>query len=82
MLTDDSVSDRRINSLDRRKLKTYLSTDRRSGLADRRAKTSELIRRVLYGYKSERRRAHDDRRRLNTYIMNDRRSGVIDRRTA
>ena len=80
MLTDDSVGDRRIDSVDRRKLKTYLSTDRRSGLADRRAKASELVKRVLFGYKCERRKANYDRRRLNTYILKDKRSGIIDRR--
>ena len=80
MLTDDSAGDRRINSVERRKLKTYLSNDRRSGLADRRAKVSELIKRFLFGYQCERRKTNCDRRKLNTYIMKDRRSGIIDRR--
>jgi hypothetical protein len=81
LLVDDAVADRRVNSKDRRKLNTYIFCDRRSGLADKRAKNSEVIKRFLFGHKCERRRGNSDRRKLNTYIMKDRRSGIADRRS-
>ena len=81
LLIDDAEADRRVNSKERRRLNTYVFCDRRSGLADKRAKNSELIKRFLFGYKCERRRANSDRRKLNTYIMKDRRSGIADRRS-
>lgn len=77
----DPATERRVNPVDRRRLNTYISPDRRSGLADRRAGTSELIKRFLIGYKRERRLATSDRRKQHTFIMNDRRSGVADRRS-
>ena len=80
MLANDTADDRRINIVDRRRLKTYIANDRRSGLANRRAKDSVLMKRFLYGYKHERRKADYDRRKLNTFITNDRRSGIADRR--
>jgi hypothetical protein len=76
----DVVADRRVNFRDRRRLNTFLFCDRRSGLADKRAKNSELIKRFLFGYNCERRRANGDRRILNSYIVKDRRSGIADRR--
>ena len=81
LLIDDAEADRRVNSKERRRLNTYVFRDRRSGLANKRAKNSELIKRFLFGYKCERRRANSDRRKLNTYIMKDRRSGIADRRS-
>lgn len=81
LLTDDPAAVRRVNPVDRRKLNTYISPDRRSGLSDRRAATSELIKRFQFGYKHERRLAASDRRKRNTFILNDRRSGVADRRS-
>jgi len=82
LLIGDAVADRRINSMDRRRLNTFLFCDRRSGLANRRAKNSELIKRFLFGYKCERRRVDRDRRKLNIYFMQDKRSGIADRRSA
>ena len=82
LLIGDAVADRRVNSIDRRRLKTFVFCDRRSGLANRRAKNSELIKRFLFGYKGERRQANSDRRKLNSYIVKDRRSGIADRRSA
>ena len=82
MLIDDTVVDKRMNPMDRRTLKTYMENDRRSRAPDRRAKTSEIARRFLLGYSSERRKANSDRRKQNTYIRNDRRSGIADRRTS
>ena len=81
LLIDGAAADERANHRDRRRLNTYIFDDRRSGLADKRAKNSELIKRFLFGYKCERRRADSDRRKLNTYIMKDRRSGIADRRS-
>jgi len=81
MLIDDTVYDMRMNPVDRRNLKTYMEKDRRSGAPDRRAKTSEIVKRFLLGYSSERRKANSDRRKQNTYIRNDRRSGIADRRS-
>ena len=80
MVTSHTGANRRLNPKDRRKLNTYVLCDRRSGVADRRAKTSELIKRFLYKYRHERRQADRERRKLNTFIMNDRRSGIEDRR--
>jgi hypothetical protein len=80
LLIDDLETERRVNHIDRRRLNTYIFDDRRSGLADKRAKNSELIKRFLFGYKCERRGANSDRRMLNTYIVKDRRSGIADRR--
>jgi len=81
MVTGRTESDRRVNANDRRRLNTYFYADRRSGLADRRAKTSELIKRFQFGYRCERRKANKDRRKLNTYVLDDRRSGIADRRS-
>lgn len=81
LLAGDSATERRVNPVDRRKVNTYVFPDRRSGLADRRADTTELIKRFLVGYKRERRLAVGDRRQQPTFIMNDRRSGVADRRS-
>jgi hypothetical protein len=81
LLNDDPATERRVNPVDRRRLNTYISPDRRSGLADRRADTPELIKRFLIGYKRERRLANCDRRKQHTFIINDRRSGVADRRS-
>ena len=81
LLIDDPENERRVNHIYRRKLNTYIFRDQRSGLADRRADTSELFKRFLFGYKGERRMTNSDRRRLNTFIMKDRRSGVTDRRS-
>jgi hypothetical protein len=77
----DAVADRRVNSKDRRRLNTFLFCDRRSGLANKRANNSELIKRFLFGYKWERRQANSERRKLNTYFVQDRRSGIADRRS-
>jgi hypothetical protein len=82
LLIGDAVADRRVNSIDRRRLNTFVFCDRRSGLADKRAKNSELIKRFLFGYKCERRRADSDRRKQHTYFMQDKRSGIADRRSA
>jgi hypothetical protein len=82
LFVGDAVADRRVNYRDRRRLKTFVFCDRRSGLANRRAKNSELIKRFLIGYKCERRRANSERRKLNTYFMQDKRSGIADRRSA
>lgn len=81
LLAGDAATDRRVNPVDRRRMNTYIYPDRRSGLADRRADTSELVKRFLVGYKRERRLAASDRRQQHTFIMNDRRSGVADRRS-
>ena len=81
LLSGDSATERRIHPVDRRKVNTYVFPDRRSGLADRRADTTELIKRFLVGYKRERRLGVSDRRQQHTFIMNDRRSGVADRRS-
>ena len=81
LLIDDTVADRRVNYRDRRRLNTYIFCDRRSGLADKRSKTPELIKRLIFGHRCERRRANSDRRKLNTFIMKDRRSGIADRRS-
>jgi hypothetical protein len=81
LLIDDPETDRRFNTIDRRKLPTYIFDDQRSGLANRRADTSELIKRFIFGYKGERRLANSDRRKLNTFIMKDSRSGITDRRS-
>jgi hypothetical protein len=81
LLIDDPEAERRINPIDRRRLTTYIFHDQRSGLTNRRAETSELFKRFLFGYKGERRLANSDRRKLNTFIMKDRRSGVTDRRS-
>jgi abortive infection bacteriophage resistance protein len=81
LLIDDLETERRVNRIDRRRLKTYIFRDQRSGLADRRADTFELIKRFQFGYKGQRRLANSDRRRLNTFIIKDRRSGVADRRS-
>ena len=80
-LIDDSIANRRVTPIDRRKVKTYILKDRRSGIADRRAKTSEIIKRFLFGYKRERRQHNSDRRKLNTFLVMDRRSGMADRRS-
>lgn len=80
-LKDDSIADNRVNPIDRRRLKTFISNDKRSGFADRRAKISEIIKRFLFGYKFERRLPDSDRRKLNTYLLKDRRSGIADRRS-
>jgi len=80
LLAGDPATERRVNPVDRRKVNTYIFHDRRCGLADRRADTSNLIKRFLAGYKRERRLATCDRRQRHTFIMNDRRSGVADRR--
>jgi len=80
LFISDVVADRRVNSIDRRRLNTFLLCDRRSGLANKRAKNSELIKRFLFGYKCERRGANSNRRILNSYIVKDRRSGIADRR--
>jgi hypothetical protein len=82
LIIGDAVADRRVNSIDRRRLKTFVFCDRRSGLANKRAKNSELIKRFLFGYKCERRRDNSERRKLNTYFMHDKRSGIADRRSA
>ena len=82
LFVGDAVADRRVNYRDRRRLKTFVLCDRRSGLVNRRAKNSELIERFLIGYKCERRRANSERRKLNTYFMQDKRSGIADRRSA
>ncbi len=81
LLAGDSATERRVNPVDRRRMNTYIIPDRRSGLADRRADTPELIKRFLAGYKRERRLAVSDRRQQHTFILNDRRSGVADRRS-
>ena len=81
LLIDDAEADRRVNSKERRRLNTYVFRDRRSGLADKRSKTPELIKRLIFGHRCERRRANSDRRKLNTFIMKDRRSGIADRRS-
>jgi hypothetical protein len=81
LLIDDPQAERRINPIDRRRLNTYIFRDQRSGLADRRAKISEIIKRFRFGYRDERRKANSDRRKLSTYFMNDRRSGLADRRS-
>jgi hypothetical protein len=81
LLIGNAVADRRVNSLDRRRLKTFVYCDRRSGLATKRAKNSDLIKRFLFGIKCERRRTNKDRRKLNCYIQKDRRSGIADRRS-
>jgi hypothetical protein len=81
LVTCHTGADRRLNPKDRRKLNTYVLCDRRSGVADRRAKTSELIKRFLYKYRHERRQSGKERRKLSTFIMNDRRSGIEDRRS-
>ena len=81
LFIDDLETDRRVNHIDRRRLNTYIFRDQRSGVADRRADTFELIKRFQFGYKRQRRLANSDRRRLNTFIMKDRRSGVADRRS-
>ena len=78
---DDPAVERRIKIYDRRTLRTYIENDRRSGVADRRAKNFEIIKKLLLGYNRERRHANRDRRNLNTYIENDRRSGISDRRS-
>ena len=78
---NDALVERRVDFKDRRRLKTHISNDGRTDLADRRAKTPELIKRFLFGYKCERRQANSDRRKLNTYIMKDKRSGIADRRS-
>jgi len=80
LLIDDPEAERRVNLIDRRRLNTYILRDQRSGLANRRADTSELFKRFIFGYKGERRLANSDRRKLNTFIVKDRRSGVTDRR--
>ena len=82
LLIGNAVADRRVNSIDRRRLNTFVFCDRRSGLADKRAKNSELIKRFLFDYKCERRRDNSERRKLNTYFMQDKRSGIADRRSA
>jgi hypothetical protein len=78
---DDLETERRVSHIDRRRLNTYIFRDQRSGLADRRADTFELIKRFQFGYKGERRLTKTDRRRESTFIMKDRRSGVTDRRS-
>jgi hypothetical protein len=78
---DDPDTETRVNPVERRRLKTFISKDRRSGIADRRAKISELINRFIFGYKYERRLVDSDRRKLNTYLLKDRRSGIADRRS-
>jgi hypothetical protein len=80
LLKDDSVADNRLNPIDRRRLQTFILKDRRSGIADRRAKIPELIKRFQFGYKYDRRLVDSDRRKLNTYLFKDRRSGIADRR--
>ena len=82
LIIGDALADRRVNSRDRRRLKTFVFCDRRSGLADKRVKNSELIKRFLFGYKCERRRDNSERRKLNTYFVRDKRSGIADRRSA
>ena len=81
LLIGDAVADRRVNYRDRRRLNTFVFCDRRSGLANKRAKNSELIKRFLFAYKCERRQANSDRRKLSSYIVEDRRSGIADRRS-
>ena len=44
MLIDDTVVDKRMNPVDRRKLNTYLEKDRRTGVVERRAKLPEIAR--------------------------------------
>ena len=78
---NDPEAERRGNPVDRRRLNTYILSDQRSGLADRRAGTSELYKRFLLGYKGDRRLNKSDRRKENTFIMKDRRSGIADRRS-
>jgi hypothetical protein len=82
LIIGDALADRRVNSRDRRRLKTFVFCDHRSGLADKRANNSELIKRFLFGYKCERRWADSDRRKQHTYFMQDKRSGIADRRSA
>jgi len=80
MLINDTVVDKRMNPVDRRKLNTYLEKDRRTGVVDRRAKLPEIARRFFFDFPIERRKSTSDRRMSNTYIRNDRRSGIADRR--
>ena len=81
LLSGDPAAERRVNPVERRKMNTFIAPDRRSGLADRRAAPSELMKRFLFGYNRERRLGAGDRRKQHTFIMNDRRSGVADRRS-
>lgn len=78
---NDSEVERRINIYDRRKISTYVENDKRSGVADRRASITELIRKYSFRAHDERRCGKSDRRELNTWLKDDRRSGIHDRRS-
>jgi len=78
---DNFNLDRRTNINDRRKLRTYIAKDRRSGVFDRRMKLSTLLENLPKIHSAERRKSQNDRRKLCTYIANDRRSGIADRRS-
>jgi hypothetical protein len=49
---DDPDTERRVNPIERRRLNTYIFRDKRSGLAERRADTSELFKRFLSGLRA------------------------------
>jgi hypothetical protein len=55
--------------------------ERRSGVDDRRANISELMKRFLFRNSVERRCGKIDRREVKTFINDDRRSGICDRRS-
>jgi hypothetical protein len=55
--------------------------ERRSGVDDRRASISELMKKLLFRNNVERRCKKSDRRELNTFVKDDRRSGISDRRS-
>jgi hypothetical protein len=78
---DNFNLDRRTNINDRRKLRTYIAKDRRSGVVDRRMKLSTLLENIPKILSDERRKNQNGRRKLCTYIANDRRSGIADRRS-
>jgi hypothetical protein len=78
---DQTLIDKRANVFDRRKLRTYIAKDKRSGFADRRIKLSALMENLPKGFSTERRKSKHDRRKTQTYIADDKRSGLADRRS-
>jgi hypothetical protein len=78
---DQTLIDKRANVFDRRKLRTYIAKDKRSGFADRRIKLSTLMENIPKGFSTERRKNQHDRRKLQAYIADDKRSGLADRRS-